>query len=175
MTRSIFDSTSGNAERSGTRFTPPDAIDSSLLPEKFTNPPSSSATGTVDFQPAAEKPSIEVSTEENGKLVIVHIGGKLHTEDYKRFVPAVEKSIQEHGKVRMLIQMHNFHGWDAGALWQDIKFDARHFNQIERLALVGETTWEKWMATFCRPFTTATIRYFSPNQLTEARAWVMGT
>ena len=132
----------------------------------------SEATGTVDFHPADEQPSIAVSTEENGKLVVVHIGGKLHTADYKLFVPTVEKSIHEHGKVRMLVQMHNFHGWDAGALWQDIKFDARHFNQIERLALVGETTWEKWMATFCAPFTSATIRYFSPNQLTEARAWV---
>jgi len=133
----------------------------------------SEATGTVDFHPVTEKPSIEVSTEANGKLIVVHIGGKLHTEDYQHFVPTVEKSIQEHGTVRMLVQMHNFHGWDAGALWQDIKFDARHFDQIERLALVGETTWEKWMAAFCKPFTTASVRYFASDQLKAARDWII--
>jgi stage II sporulation SpoAA-like protein len=153
MTHSSFDSSGGNAERGGTRFTPP--------------------AGTVDFQPPTEKPSIEASTEEGGKIVVVHIGGKLHTEDYKHFVPTVEKSIQEHGTVRMLVQMHNFRGWDAGALWQDIKFDARHFDQIERLALVGEATWEKWMAAFCKPFTTATVRYFPSDQLTAAHDWIL--
>jgi len=30
--------------------------------------------------------------------------------------------------------MTGFHGWDAGALWEDIKFDIKHFGDIERLA-----------------------------------------
>ena len=98
--------------------------------------------------------------------------GKLHKKDYQHFVPIVEQAVQKHGKVRILVQMHNFQGWDGGALWEDVKFDLKYFNDIERLAIVGETAWEKWMATFCKPFTTASIRYFPSEQAAEARAWI---
>ena len=57
----------------------------------------------------------------------------------------------------MLVRLHDFHGWTAGALWEDIKFDLKHFAHIERLALVGDRKWEAGMAVFCKPFTTATF------------------
>jgi len=53
-----------------------------------------------------------------------------------------------------------------------VKWNARNFNRIERLAVVGEKTWHQWMTAFCRPFTTAAVRYFTPEKLEEARAWV---
>jgi hypothetical protein len=68
--------------------------------------------------------------------------------------------------------MADFHGWDAGALWEDIKFDIRHFADIERLAMVGDKKWQHGMATFCKPFTKATIRYFHHAEATQARKWL---
>ena len=44
--------------------------------------------------------------------------------------------------------------------------------QIERLAIVGEKTWHKWMTGFCKPFTSAEVRYFTHEELDAARAWV---
>ena len=113
-----------------------------------------------------------MSSENDGKLLVIRMTGKLHTSDYHHFVPVVEQAVQKHGKVRMLVEMHKFHGWDAGAIWEDVKFDVKHFHDIERLAIVGEKTWEKWMVAFCKPFTTATIRYFPSEQEAEARAWI---
>jgi len=72
----------------------------------------------------------------------------------------------------MLVEMHDFHGWTAGALWEDTKFAVHHFRDIERLAIIGETKWEKGMAAFCKPFTTASVRYFDHTQAAEAREWV---
>ncbi len=60
----------------------------------------------------------------------------------------------------------------AGAAWEDLKFDLKHFNHIERLAIVGETKWEKGMSVFCRPFTTAKIRYFDHTDIDKAREWI---
>jgi hypothetical protein len=68
--------------------------------------------------------------------------------------------------------MQDFHGWDAGAAWEDIKWDARHFNEVERVAMVGEKKWQEWLAALCKPFTRATVRYFNHEKLDEARAWV---
>ena len=55
-----------------------------------------------------------------GKLLHVKVTGKLTTEAYESFVPAVEEQIRDHGKVRILFEMHDFHGWTAGALWEDL-------------------------------------------------------
>jgi hypothetical protein len=58
------------------------------------------------------------------------------------------------------------------ALWEDIKFDVKHFADIERLALVGESKWEAGMAVFCKPFTTAKIKYFDESKAAEAQEWI---
>src|SRR3954447_7880097 len=100
------------------------------------------------------------------------LSGKLHDEDYKKFVPLVDKEIAQSGKVRMLAQFHDFHGWDPHALWDDIKFSTTHCTKIEKIALVGDEKWEKWMATVCKPFTMAKIKYFDASQLDAAQAWV---
>jgi len=119
-----------------------------------------------------EMKSIEMTTSRGGKVLELRVQGKLEREDYATFVPEIERLIERHGKLRILFVMEDFHGWTAGALWEDIKFDARHFNHIERLAIVGEEKWQKGMAAFCKPFTTATVRYFDRADADVARAWI---
>ena len=172
MTRSIFDPAGGNTERNGSISTGPDADQVSGLPGVSIKPPADGPTGNVGFQPPSERLAIDVTSENDGKLLVIQMTGKLNKKDYQHFVPMIEKAVQKHGKVRMLVQMHNFHGWNAGALWEDVKFDLKHFNDIERLAMVGEKKWQQWMATFCNPFTAATVRYFPLEQAAEARAWI---
>ena len=117
--------------------------------------------------------AVDLHEEAGGKVLVINLSGKLTKEDYEHFVPKVEQLIQQQGQVRMLVRMHDFHGWTAGALWQDIKFDARHFKDIERLAMVGEARWQHGMAVFCKPFTKAQIRYFDRSEIDKARAWLV--
>jgi SpoIIAA-like len=116
--------------------------------------------------------SVELHEELDGKILALNLSGKLAKEDYGHFTAAVERAVKEHGKVRMLVRMHDFHGWTLGAFWEDVKFDVKHFADIERLALVGEKRWEAGMAAFCKPFTTAKVRYFDESKADEAAAWV---
>ncbi len=72
-------------------------------------------------------------TNEAGKhILVIRARGKLSKEDYEHFIPEVERLIKKEGKVRLLFDMQNLHGWDAGALREDIKFDIKHFSDIER-------------------------------------------
>jgi hypothetical protein len=97
--------------------------------------------------------AIQLNEENGGKILVVHVTGKLAAANYAHFVPEFERLVRRHGKLRVLFDMTAFHGWEGGALWEDIKFDMKHFTDIERLAMVGETTWQHGMATFCKPFT----------------------
>ncbi|RMG32379.1 MAG: STAS/SEC14 domain-containing protein [Planctomycetota bacterium] len=111
---------------------------------------------------------VALEADSSTNVVRVHVTGKLTKEDYELFVPQVERRIKQHGKIRILFEMEDFHGWTAGALWEDIKFDLKHFKDIEKIAMVGEKAWERGMAVFCRPFTTAKIRYFDRSEADEA-------
>lgn len=109
-----------------------------------------------------------------GKTLEIHVTGKLEKSDYEAFLPTIEPLIQAHGKIRVLLYLHDFRGWSMGALWEDVKFDVKHFNDIERLAIVGESKWQEGMSAFCKPFTTAKIKYFAHDQLAAARQWIEG-
>ena len=115
---------------------------------------------------------IELLSDMPAHTVGVKLSGTLHDEDYKMFVPMVDAAIAEVGKTRILVWFHDFRGWDAHALWDDIAFATTHCTTIQRIAMVGEKTWEKWMGTFCKPFTMATVKVFDIADIDAARAWI---
>ena len=115
---------------------------------------------------------IKFEDESEGKVLTIRVTGKLTKADYVYFSPEFERLVQLNGKLRVYFNMTGFHGWEGGALWEDIKFDVKHFGDIERLALVGDKKWEQGMATFCKPFTKAKVRYFDHADDSEARKWL---
>jgi hypothetical protein len=116
---------------------------------------------------------VTLREEAGGKVLVADLSGKLTKQDYESFGPRVEAQVAQHGKLRILVHMKDFHGWTLGGLWEDLKFDWKHFSDIERLALVGESRWEAGMATFCKPFTRATVRYFNSDKAEEAHQWTL--
>lgn len=100
------------------------------------------------------------------------LSGKLHDADYKTFVPLIDAEIAKEGKANVLAQFHDFQGWDLAALWDDIQFSTTHCTKIKKIALVGEKSWEKWMAKVCKPFTMAKIEYFDVSEIDAAKAWL---
>jgi hypothetical protein len=115
---------------------------------------------------------IEPLPQSSERILGFRMSGKLHDEDYKRFVPVIDAAVAKAGKIRLLAQFEDFHGWDLHALWDDIKFSTKHCLDIERIALVGDKTWEKWMAKVCKPFTMAKIRYFDAMEIETAWKWL---
>ena len=116
--------------------------------------------------------AIQLTEKNGGKILEVRVSGKLAHGDYEHFAPEFGRLTKQNGKIRVLFEMADFHGWEGSALWDDIKFDLKHFSDIERLAMVGDKKWEKGMSIFCQPFTTAKIRYFDSTALSDAQAWL---
>ncbi len=115
---------------------------------------------------------IQLSEENDGKLLVIHLLGKVVKADYTTFVPEFERLLARHGKLCVLFDMTGLHGWDAGAAWADLKFDLKHFSDIERLAMVGDKQWQHAMAILFKPFTKAVCRYFDQADAAQARIWL---
>lgn len=115
---------------------------------------------------------LTIDYQHGGNALHVLATGQLTKDDYERWVPEIETILKNRGDINVLFEMRDFDGWDAGAFWEDVKFDVKHFNDVGRVALLGAKTWEKVLATLCKPFTTAEVRFFEPEHVDEARRWV---
>ncbi|HEY5036957.1 MAG TPA: STAS/SEC14 domain-containing protein [Chthoniobacterales bacterium] len=111
-------------------------------------------------------------TQNEGNLITVRVSGRLTQEDYDQLIPAWEKEIAEHGSMRMLLLMEDFHGWTPGAGWDDFHFTATHAKHIERVAMVGEKKWQEWFAKVGSLLVSEDVRYFDLANLSEAERWV---
>lgn len=98
----------------------------------------------------------------NSKAVEVTVLDTLTAEDYKRFRDLTEQRIERFGKVNLLVVAKEVSGWTPAALWEDLKFDVAHYNDVARLAVVGEDMSQSWMATVSKPFTSADVHYQEP-------------
>jgi len=112
------------------------------------------------------------SSDDDRHILSMTISGKLDKSDYDYIVPELDREIDTHGKIGLLVELTDFHGWTAGALWEDTKFGVRHFNDFDRMAVVGDQKWEETMTKFIKPFTTAKVRYFDSDSQAEATDWV---
>jgi len=115
---------------------------------------------------------IEQLNADSQMILSFKMKERLRDRDYRKFVPIVEEAVKSQGKVRLLAQFQDFHGWDVYPLWDEIKFAALHCFDIERIALIGDRRWEKWMARFCKPFTRARVKYFDSSQVDAAKNWL---
>jgi stage II sporulation SpoAA-like protein len=107
-----------------------------------------------------------------GNVLGVRLQGRITAEDYAEFIPEMERIIEQHGSLRLLVELKGIQGITPAAIWEDLKFDARHFRGCERMALVGDKDWEKHLATLSKPFVAGEVRFFKPAELRSAWSWI---
>lgn len=114
-------------------------------------------------------------TIENTDSGVIHVraSGKLTRPDYDTFDVQFAKVAQANKPVRVLVELDGFDGWDASGLWQELKFDVAHNDDMGRVAVIGEKKWEEWGTKISQPFFSAEMRYFDRSQFAAAREWLM--
>lgn len=115
---------------------------------------------------------LEFHGQPDKNLVLIKASGKLTDEDYQQFVPQMDQYIQQHGLVRLLVEMEDFHGWDLHGAWDDLKVGLKHRNDLDRIAMVGDKKWQQWMTKIADWFVAGDVRYYDHNQANSAKAWL---
>jgi nucleotide-binding universal stress UspA family protein len=109
----------------------------------------------------------------DGNIIAVRASGQLTDADYQNFLPQLEQQIDQLGKVCLLFEFDNFSGWDIDAAKDDVKFAMKHLSDFERIAMVGDKSWEYWMALLAKPFLLSSeVRYFNRENLQDAWDWL---
>lgn len=109
----------------------------------------------------------------SGKLISVKITGKLKKTELDQMQAIASELMKREGKIKILVILEDFLGWEKGADWEDTSFQSKHDSDIEKIAIVGDEKWRNLVFAFTgKPFRPVEIEYFTHSQLDQAHAWI---
>jgi len=108
-----------------------------------------------------------------GKLLQVKVRGMLRKADYERIIQTAKEAIGREGKVRALVILDGFEGWERREDWGDVSFMMGQGQHIEKMAIVGDEKWKDDAVAFTgKGFRPTAIEFFPSSRLNEARVWL---
>ncbi|RRS32286.1 MAG: hypothetical protein P794_01350 [Epsilonproteobacteria bacterium (ex Lamellibrachia satsuma)] len=118
---------------------------------------------------------IGIAMKRNKKRLFIEITmlGKLTHEDYRIFVPMIDKALKETkgSAVDLLVDMRDFKGWEFVAAWDDFKFGVKHRNAFDKMAIIGNKKWEEASIAMMSHLMEGKAKYF--NKREKALSWLL--
>lgn len=74
--------------------------------------------------------------------------------------------------ITLLFWIDDWTNIDVKAMWADSKFGLTHGREIEKLTIVGDTWWAKWLIRLARSFYALRVHYFPTAQFDQAWQWL---
>ncbi len=117
---------------------------------------------------------IEIEYEPND-ICVLRISGVLKQSEFAAEQGALRDKIDSGAKPRVLAIVENFEGCERGADWNDFDFLLSHCGEIAKIAIVAEPRWEVQALAFAGAgVRRAPVKFFPPDELAAARAWLTG-
>jgi len=103
-------------------------------------------------------------------VVGIAASGRVTMQDCRDvLVPAIEKSLKRHDKIRLYYELNSRF---PGSAWDDLDLGLEHASSCERVAIVTDIGWVRLTVKAVRFLIPAKIRVFSTEQTEEGRAWI---
>lgn len=108
-----------------------------------------------------------------GDIGLFRVSGELKKTELKQVQTECEAEIKKVGKIKILVVLDNFLGWEKGAGWDDWSFAERNDPFISKFAIVGGEKWRDQAFAFtAKGLRPMPIEFFLPSQQAEAREWL---
>lgn len=111
-------------------------------------------------------------TKENGQTAILDVQGSLTKSDYDQIRKELEPLFKEHNKLDLVVDVSGLSGATPGAATQDLIFTLKHYNDFRRVAVVGDSTWQKWLTKLGEVLPNVETQYFDESSRDKAESWV---
>ena len=104
----------------------------------------------------------------------IDISGRLTEDELKALQHAAAGEIRRGGRIRLLIMLKDFEGWDNAA-GRDLGFYIRHGSDVERIAIVGDERWTSEALMFAGAgLRKAPVAFFKTRDALQAATWLAG-
>jgi hypothetical protein len=108
-----------------------------------------------------------------GGMLHIRLRGKLDTQSYENEIEDLNRFMQEHDKVRLMIDLRDFDGWQGlGALRDHFALVRGHAAKVARAAIVGDAGWQGMAAQIGKRAFGFDARHYHSDALEVAKAWL---
>lgn len=114
----------------------------------------------------------ECLDQSHGDVIGYEIAGDLTEAEFEEVLEEVEETIIEEGSVRLLVYVPEFPSIDFDLIDEDIGFWLTHGDDIERYAVVGDSTLMEWAVEFEDRLSDIDMEYFEEDELGDAWEWI---
>jgi hypothetical protein len=111
-------------------------------------------------------------TESSGNALGLRISGDVTAMDYEAMTREVQALVDRHGEVNLLLDLGDFKLEGRDAWKADLAFGQAYRKKISRLAIVGDKTWQQFVAKVAEPFFARESKFFTTNDRDAAWAWL---
>ena len=117
-----------------------------------------------------------IQQEEIGDGILhVSLRGKLDGAAYENDLEDINRFMAQHDKVRLLIDLRDFDGWQGlGALRDHFELVRGHAPRVERAAIVGDAGWQEMAVGIGKRAFGLEARHFATGEFDAAKAWLAG-
>ncbi|MCK5683911.1 STAS/SEC14 domain-containing protein [bacterium] len=118
---------------------------------------------------------IERLKESAGSFIGFRVSGKISLGMEKEWLAHINKVIEEHGKISIIVHLDDHPSWGLKAGIEDLKWVMTHIKQINKLAIVSDSNFWKWYVALDRPFGKLVgvgEEYFKPEDMDAAWKWI---
>ena len=110
--------------------------------------------------------------ETKDHIIVIRVVGYMGSQDYQTLLPHLKKRIGQHGKIRLLIELKDFHGIEILGLFKALPYTLKFGKHIEKKAILTDEKWIYTWTALLSPFTKTKVRCFPSTKGEEAREWV---
>jgi len=105
-----------------------------------------------------------------GNVVGIAVSGRLTLQDCQDvLVPAMQKSLKRHDKIRLYYELNSRF---PGAAWDDLELGLENLSRCERVAIGTDIGWVRLTVKALRFLIPSEIRVFPTDQADEGRGWI---
>jgi hypothetical protein len=116
---------------------------------------------------------IEIEHSRQDESIVIRVTGTVSRRDIDLAVPEIEQALElANEPLKLLIRLEDFEGWEIGGLWEDMTFSIERRGAFGRIAVIGESTLEKWGTMLAVPFTGSELRFFPHEREDAAWEWL---
>ena len=104
--------------------------------------------------------------------LFIKLNGKLTHTDYNEIIPFIESSLSavKKPKLKVLVDMSDFEGWESRAAWDDFRFALRHGSEFDKIALYKSSVIDTFVAKVSAWFLSGEVKNF--DDYDKAYEWL---
>lgn len=98
----------------------------------------------------------------------------LTEDDYDVLDSELSHELEAHTTTRVFFEIDDVDGWEPEDEWESLAFDIRHVQEVDKVAIVGDDTWDRLVDKIELLFPVSQIQSYDSEDREEALEWIRG-